>query len=378
LGIDLRILFILSLAATIFLFIIYEILTGREFPPSILQLIVGFLLVLAMTGTVLTFYFLLTRQDPMPMLRNLSYQLSLQQLVSFEHAIPKHLEESLATKDIMRLDTDGDDYNEWVVSYQFDLYNGKNPVKVMIYDNDRGNPPVIFPYALVPPARDYLGEGEAAVQLENVTSDENGPQGEDLDEILTKGDNELGIFRFRQNSEIWDFPRDAPPRYQPIGFFRGSGGVRFDSNTKQVTVLDRDGFERSQLVRRSIYTINPATNTYWDQFYGPTELDRKLAAPVVSTIDFLGEPPKDILETAYPEKIVLAFYASTCGSQGEALCRNQGAGWEPEQFLDPVAEAYQELRNDNPAYFGLDSFSGTPDISVSFLRYYPQLDRISR
>ena len=68
--------------------------------------------------------------------------------------------------------------------------------------------------------RDYLGEGGVAIELENVTSDENGPQGEDLAELLTKGINELGIFRFRQNSEFWDFPRDAPPRYQSIGFFR--------------------------------------------------------------------------------------------------------------------------------------------------------------
>ncbi|MBN1220925.1 MAG: hypothetical protein JXM69_18530 [Anaerolineae bacterium] len=369
---DLRILFLFFLAISAFLFILRR---GSFLNlADLLQILVDFLLVLAIGGTALTFYFLLTRQDPMPLLRNTAYQMSFQQFVSFEHAVPKNLEDSLAVKDIMRLDTDGDGYKEWIVSYQFDLKNDASPVKVMVYDNDRGNPPVIFPYALLPPNRDYLGESDVAIELEQVTNDENGPNGEDLDEILSKGAQELGIFRFRENSEIWDFPRDAPPRYQPIGFFRGSGGAYFDSNSKQVTVLDRNGFERSQLVNRSVYGVMPSTNTYWDKHYGPTELDRKLAAPIVSTVDFSGESPGNILDTTFPEKIVLAFYASTCGGSGEALCRNYEARWKTELFLDPIGDAYQEFNNDNPTYFGLPSFNRTPDISVSYLRYYPQLE----
>jgi hypothetical protein len=194
-----------------------------------------------------------------------------------------------------------------------------------------------------------------------------------LKEILVKGSNELSIFRFRENSEAWDYPRDAPPRYQPIGFFRGSGGVSFDEETRYVTVVDRAGFERSQLVNRSIYKLNPATDTYWDQFYPPEDLDRKLAAPAVSTIDFLEGAPDNILDTAFPEKIVLAFYVSTCGSKGEALCRNYKTGWNRQSFLAPNKDASNEFQNDNPAYFGLASFN-VPDISVRHLRYYPQLE----
>ena len=224
----------------------------------------------------------------MPMIRNLAYRMSFNQLVSFEHAIPTNLEDNLAVSNIMRIDTDGDNYSEWVVFYQFDLRGSSSPVKAMIYDNDRGNPPIIFPYALTPPNRDYLSEGKVSFELKNVTSDRNGPGEADLNEILVEGSKELGIFRFRQNSETWDFPRDAPPRYQPIGFFRGSGGVSFDETTKDVTVKDRGGFERSQLVNRSVYALNQTTNSYWDQYYDPKQLDRKLAAPVVSTIDFPG------------------------------------------------------------------------------------------
>ena len=52
-GIDLRILFLVSVAVTIFLFIIYEILSGGRFPPGFLQLIVGFFLVIAMAATLI-------------------------------------------------------------------------------------------------------------------------------------------------------------------------------------------------------------------------------------------------------------------------------------------------------------------------------------
>ncbi|MBN1991786.1 MAG: hypothetical protein JW953_03720 [Anaerolineae bacterium] len=371
-ALDLRIWFLFFLAITAFLFIL------RRGPflslNDLLQIVVDFFLVLAMAGTALTFGFLLTRQDPLPLLRNTAYQLSLQQLVSFEHIVPEHLEKSLATNNILRLDTDGDNYKEWIVFYQFDLQNSSNPVQAMVYDNDRGNPPVIFPYALRPPHRDYLGEGEVSLELENATIDQNGPDQEDLQEILVRGSNELGIFRFRQNSEQWDFPRDAPPRYQPIGFFRGSGGVSFDKNTKNVTVLDRAGFERSQLVNRLVYAVNKATNTYWDQFYDPAELDRKLAAPLISTIDFLGDPPQNIHDSTFPEKIVLAFYASTCGSKADGLCRNYNTGWNPDDFLDPNGDAFAELKNGNPGDFGLPSFNHTSDILVKYLQYFPQLE----
>ena len=277
---DLRILFLVSLGLSALLFFLRKgaVLTLAD----IWQILVDFLLVLAAAGTVSTFYFLITRQNPVPLLRATGYQLGLQQLVSFEAAVPARLENNLEVQAINRVDTDGDGFKEWVVFYKFDLHDEVSPVKGAIYDSDRGNPPVLFPYALRPPDRDYLSESGVKLELAQVTENMNDLNGQDLEELLIWGDNKtLTIFRFNENSEAWDFPRDAPPRYAPIGFFRGSGGVSFNEDTKLVTVQDRDGFERSQLAVRSVYALNLATNTYLDTF----DLT-KLAAPVVSTIDF--------------------------------------------------------------------------------------------
>jgi hypothetical protein len=383
---ELRIAFLVFLFLTGFLLLIRtrgQILGGL----NIFQVLMDFFIVLTVSGTVLTFSFLLFRIDPLPLLRNLAYQLSFQHLVSFESAVPENLDKSLAASAIMRQDTDGDDFEEWVVFYKFDLKAESSPVKAVIYDNDRGNPPVIFPYNLRVPGRDYLAEdgggaGQPTFALMPVTQDQNGPNSTDLPEILIKSTRELAIFRYRNNSEVWDFPRDAPPRYEAIGFFRGSGGVGFDEQSKRVTVLDRDGFERSQLAVRSLYGINE-TNTYWDaesywdNLHGERQrdLEAELAAPVISTIDFFPEPPNEITKTAFPEKIVLAFYASTCSSQNATLCRNADQEWSPESFLAPNSEAMAEFRNANPGYFGLPGgFGNTTQVSVSRLCYYPRLE----
>jgi hypothetical protein len=191
---------------------------------------------------------------------------------------------------------------------------------------------------------------------------------------MVEGWGELSIFSFRQNSAEWDYPRDAPPRYQPIGFFAGAAGVNFDSGSKNVTVRRRPQIERSQLVNRSVYALNKATNTYWDRYYDPAELDRQLAAPIVSTIDFPAAPPENILGTTYPENIVLAFYAATCGSTDLTLCRNAGAGWDAQSFLDPNGDAYGEYVNGNAAYFELPSLSDNQNLSVKSLQYFPQIE----
>ncbi|MCB0209250.1 MAG: hypothetical protein KDJ52_07965 [Anaerolineae bacterium] len=326
-----------------------------------------FLLLPAAIGTVAVFGFLLTRTNPLPLIREGAYQMSLQQLVSFEHAIPGRLDETISVQSVRREDTDGDGENEWVVFYKFDLQNGKSPVKGVIYDSDRGNPPVVFPYQLQVPDRDYLSEGTDPrppdFDLLEVTSFPDEPQ--NVNELMVSDTNRISIFRFVQNSEPWDFPRDAPPRYQPIGSFFGDGGVEYDSTTKNVTVVDRNGYERSQLAVRSVYELNPVTNTYWDNFDAAA-----LAAPVISTIDFYEEPPQDIYNTAYPEKIVLAFYASTCNFQDNTLCAND-TGWSTDGFL--AGNALVEFQNGNAGYFGLPSFS-VSDLSVTTLRYFPSLE----
>jgi hypothetical protein len=338
-----------------------------------MQIIINFLLVPAALATVALFVGVITRSDPMPLIRQGAYILGFRQLVLFSDAIPPNLQDNLDVADVERIDTDGDGFNEWVVFYRFDLQDGRSPVQAVVYDNDRGSPPVIFPYALRPPDRDYLSEGGVSIDMEQITSSPDS-------EVVVRGDSELNIFEFRQNSEEWDFPRDAPFRYIPIGFFKGSGGVSLGDDNR-VTVIDRNGFERSQLSIRSVYVLRETVyrvdnsrteiiESYLD------ELDQtRLAAPVVSTIDFYRAPPEDILGTTFPEKIVLAFYASTC-SDGDldTLCRRADQGWVTRDFLAPQGEALQNFEDGNTDYFGLSSFSTIPDLSVSHLRYYPQLE----
>lgn len=371
---DLRVLFLVSLAVTAIL------LTLRKGPiltlGDIWTMILDFLLVITLFLTVATFMFLVTRRDPLPLIRQMAYQLSLQQLVSFEDAIPARLKDYLEVQSIKRVDTDGDGFREWVVFYMYELRDGIKPVEGAVYDSDRGDPPVLFPYSLRPTDRDYLAEGiegiafQVTLDMVQVISEQNGPDQQDLPELIVQGGNTLSIFTFRENSAEWDFPRNAPPRYPSIGSFRGSGGVAFDEETNRVTVYDRDGFERSQLAIRSVYALNPATNTYLDSYSS-----QKLAAPIISTIDFFEGPPVEVLNTTYPEKVVLAFYAATCGTVNDTLCRNTGNNnWEPEQFLALNSEAYAEFRNDNPEYFGLTSFTRMSNISIAGLRYYPGLE----
>ncbi len=183
---DLRILFLFLLFVTAIIFVLRK---GSALTPTDLkEIVLDFLLVPAALGTFATFFFILTRTDPLPLLREASYQLSFQQNVSFTQAIPENLTKSLNVVSVARHDTDGDEFNEWVVFYQFDLQPGNSPIKGVIYDNDRGNPPVIFPYELRAPGRDYLSEHAGAINLSfaKITEDRNGPlpDRKDLDEIL--------------------------------------------------------------------------------------------------------------------------------------------------------------------------------------------------
>lgn len=376
-GLELRIIFLFLLFITGLLYVLGRgpTLGFNDFR----EIILDFLLVPAAVGTVAIFFFILTRTDPLPLLREGSYQLSFQHNVSFEQAIPPNLRDNLAVVSVDREDTDGDGFKEWVVFYQFDLQSGNSPIQAVIYDSDRGNPPVLFPYQLRAPDRDYLSEnaGSLEFRFEQVVEQPNGPNREDLQEILISDNRQLGIFRFEQNSEVWDFPRDAPPRYKAVGFFRGTGGVKFEPETKRVTVVDRDRFERSQLAVRSIYALNPNTNSYWDDIAplgAEPEANPALVAPIISTIDFFSAPapPENIYSTAFPEKIVLAFYAATCGVADDTLCRNFGADWDVARFL--AGDALLEYNNNNAAYFGLSSFNRMRNISVSNLRYFPSLE----
>lgn len=314
--------------------------------------------------TAAVFFFIVFRINPVPLLGRAAYQLSLGQVVSYPDTIPSRLSDNLRVTNVMRLDTDDDNFEEWVVMYEYDLGTEKTPLQVVIYDNDRGNPPVIFPYELRVPGRDYLSE-DGWASFDRAQIDGQGPR-----EIMIRSGNqtELSMFRFRQNSEQWDFPRDAPPRYEAIGYFKGNGGVTYDSATKAVTVIDRGGFDRSQLVARSIYDLNPATATYWDQLYEWSDFNRQLAAPIYTTIDFWNNPPDNVADTTYPEKVVLAFYASACGAEANERCPLVAANWQPSDFL--AQDALTEYNSGNMAYFGLAG-PAVSQLAVSDLGYDP-------
>ena len=367
----LRILFLLLLGFVILMALIRIGAAGIGLLGNLLRSLLDLAIGLAGVGLVVLFFILMFRIDPMPYIRQGAYYLSFQQNVAFQEAIPSNLIPNLNVTKVDKVDTDSDGFKEWVVFYTFDRRGSVGPVMAMVYDNDRGNPPVIFPYSLLPPGRNYLTEGSASLEMLQLATYQDNPENDPLEVIVRGGYTELGIFRFRQNSQEWDFPRDAPPRYQSVGFFRGNGGVQLNDD-KSVTVKDRNGYERSQLIVRSIYSLSPVTNTYWDKFYEPTELDRQLAAPTFSTVDFLNGPPDNIYDSTYPEVIVLGFYAANCTGNNNTLCSSVSAGWDPRNFL--AEDALTEYDNNNSGYFGLPGFKSIQRLAVTDLRYYPNLE----
>jgi hypothetical protein len=216
---------------------------------------------------------------------------------------------------VVRLDTDNDGTEEWVVFYRFDL-GGRSPIAGAVYDTDRGSPPVIYPYLLHPVARDYLSEDGIAVEMSNVIPEPD-VQPPRLELLVwgKTGDTrtELSIFRQLdryytqdvQGYRPWEPPTDSPHRYELVGFFRGNAGVSLNAaaDPPRVVVKHRDVFERSQLAVRRTYVAQGGT---FLRVRSPEKLEP--FDPIESTLDFLGGIPANVAESPYPEKIVLAYY----------------------------------------------------------------------
>jgi hypothetical protein len=326
-------------------------------------ILLDFLLVPAAIGTLVVFTLLITRTNPETLILKV-ISLVARREVSFITAVPQELENTLEARIVDRQDTDGDGFDEWIVFYEYDLQSGANPVEVVIYDNDRGRPPVIYPYGLKAPNNAYLGETaeSTSLSLRDVTN--TMVNGQNLPEIVVKGTGRMGIFRYDPANKGLiappDMPSDNPPRYVPIGFFTGNGGVSINDTTKDVTVVQRNSDARSQLSVRSIYALDPDTRTYWAGFNAQT-----LAAPIMQTVDFFSDPPDDIVNTTYPENIVLAFYASTCAGQDKSLCLHYKPGLVPAQFQYPGADASNAFAD----YFGLSSLNSVHNLEVKRLEY---------
>jgi hypothetical protein len=326
--------------------------------------------------------------DPEPIIINVARIAGAGKLVEFDEVFFSDPDDGLRVCSVDRVDTDGDGFREWLVFYQYDKVeptNWRQPCPDdtsrlgAIYDNDRGSPGIVFPYLLKPPTRDLLGEQGTSYALADLVANQainpNGP----IQELLVYGrrgsvTNQLTIFKFQENTQPWEMPRDDPPRYQVLGAFEGSGGVMFDSQTKEVTVYDRGPFERSQLAIKNVYALRGSAGqeTYMADVGAPT-----LAAPIKSTIDFVFGAPSDILYSEFPEKIVLAFYESFDDERTEKI------NVDSREFLAKDRPADQNFDSTNVGYFfGQDSglqvnAADVHDLTVTKLEYFPMVEEVT-
>jgi len=203
---------------------------------------------------------------------------------------------------VRQVDTDSDKELEWVVFYRFDKVGDGGPVAALIYDVVRDTEsqlPIIYPYKLRTPDQSYLAGTEPSLSLHDIIAESTGARRSEL--VFSTG-QELAIFRLTRDPAV--FAEDNPPLYRCIGFFRDDE-VALDTTGFTVTVTSKAGFERSQLVTRTYY--QPATSDQFDGYFVASTTS--LAAPKESKVDFSdGKIPDGILDTPYPEKIVLAFY----------------------------------------------------------------------
>jgi hypothetical protein len=336
----------------------------------IAQLMIGtFILVLSVTLVTLL-VIAVFRIDVRPFLLDIGVWLTGNRVVNFVTIFPSPQNR---VEQIKYEDTDGDGEKEWVVFYQFDLTDGRSPYAGAVYDYDRGDPPVVFPYQLVPPDRDYLSEGLVRLELQDfVTVGETQPQPEllvygaipSVEEDGWKTDTDLNIFRQIPNSFAWELPRDEPRRYQVIGAFRGDGGVSIDSSTNNVTVINRADYDRSQISVHTVYALDENRGTYMSAA-NPQEL----GAPISSEVVFTFGIPPDVLETPFPEKLVLGFYD---------MLPEKDPAVAPRDFL--TGEALIQYDNNNLEYFGFTGVTGTwgdvESVTVTWLGYAPDAEQI--
>jgi hypothetical protein len=234
---------------------------------------------------------------------------------------------------VQRLDADGDEKNEWIVFYKFDLGEGAtghkfSPIGAAVYNDDHGDPPVVFPYELHPPDRTYLGEQNCVAGMRDLIPTKEGP------ELLVRNFVEedlvmdLSVFHWYDHDEadLSKNPSEGRQGYECLGFFHGSGGITFDGS--KVIVKERTQ-DRSQLSQKKVYKVKEGS------YFQPG--GRDLWPPVETSIEFTFGVPEDVAQSPYPEKVVLAFYL--------ALGQN-----------DPLAQTYLSEDGGLKDKMGADSF----------------------
>jgi hypothetical protein len=204
---------------------------------------------------------------------------------------------------IQRFDADSDQSREWVLFYRLEQLGQNQTVAALIYDvvhDPFSQLPVIYPYRLRTPDQNYLATVVPTIGLAHVVPEVGSVA---RPELYFKTDSELVIFRLTR--EPGGAPTDNPPLYRCIGFFRSNAGVDFDpAQGLTVTVTSRNVYERSQLVKKEYYAPGPPPE-FDGYFITTTNLLKPPAEYEVDLPEGLGA---EILQTPYPEKIVLAFY----------------------------------------------------------------------
>jgi len=255
--------------------------------------------------------------------------------------------------DVQREDTDSDGELEWLVFYRFDQVGEHGPVAALIYDVVRRSPPllpVVYPYRLRIPDENYLAQSVPEVSLVDIVSE---PDSKVRKELVFTTTVEAAFFHL--NPDPANQPTDEPPLYRCIGLFRSDGGVDFDSETLEVRVTSRAGHERSQLVTRRYY--KPEGDGYF--ITGTTTL----VSPFTSKIDFPEGIPSVILDTPYPEKIVLAFYKTFGKADAKPTILEYLSAQAATEFMEG------KLKYGSPFPLGEVKFA-----VVKELAYYPTQD----
>lgn len=253
------------------------------------------------------------------------------------------LPSSLQAVRVQRLDPVAGPDHQWLVLYKYDLTLRFSPIAGVVYRADRGGsnlPPVIFPYRLLLPDRDYLGSGDVSVEPRDVLSAQPGAElvaeNRDSDGFVT----EAAIFRWHDPfpDEVWRDPEDER-YYECMGFFRASGKVEVGWDAVIVQELVGD---RSQLAR--YYKYKPdARGSY---LVGGVQI--KSAED--SWVNFAFGQAGAVLDSPYPEKIVLAFYNALGGpvdnlkpflsEEGQKLLAGgllgYGCDWSPSQVKGAI------------------------------------------
>lgn len=228
----------------------------------------------------------------------------------------KILPETKRSQKVQRLDADDDGKDEWVVFYKFDLVEGAtgrqfSPISAAVYNDDHGDPPVIFPYELHPPGRRYLGEQNCEAEPKDLITTNEGP--ELLVSCFAEEDLvvDLSVFHWYDydKDDLLKKPSGERQGYECLGFFHGSGGITLDGS--KVIVKERiEG--RSQLSEKKVYQVRD------DSYFQPEKGEPW--PPVETSVEFAFGVPEDVTQSPYPEKVVLAFYQAL--GQDNLLAQN--------------------------------------------------------